>query len=262
MPLELVLENVDALSEELKPFYAKAEDGKFHLNKALAGELTGLKSALDKEREGRKAHAKQLEDLQKQAEKYKDLDPEKAREALKKIQDLEDKKLLDAGKIDELLTQRTERMRLDHEAQLTKLNEALKAKDEALAQQNKHLENLLIDTAINEAAVKSKALPGALDDIRLRVRQIARVEDGKVILRGADGNPVFGSDGKTHETIEGYVTGVLPKQAPHLWAPSSGGGTPPPGGGGPRKERSKMSTEEKTQYIAKYGREQFLALPE
>ena len=51
MALELVVDSIEDVSEELRGFYSEGDDdAKVHLNPALAGEITGLKSALDKER--------------------------------------------------------------------------------------------------------------------------------------------------------------------------------------------------------------------
>jgi hypothetical protein len=55
---------------------------------------------------------------------YKGVDPEKYKQISKQIQDLEDKKLLDAGKVEELLNQKTEKMKNDYETRLEALSKA------------------------------------------------------------------------------------------------------------------------------------------
>lgn len=261
MPLQRELDSLEELNEELRPLYRPREDGKFELLKAVSDEISGLTSALKKEREAASSKARQIEQLQKEASKYKDLDPEKAREALQKIQELEDQQLLTEGKVEELLTKRTERMRLDHEGQLKKLQESITERDQRLEAQQKHLEDLLIDTSIRDAAAKAKVLPSAIDDVLFRARQIFRLENGKVVPRDRDGNLVYGADGKEPETVEGWVSGVLAKQAPHLWGPSSGADASRPGPKG-TKPRSKMTQDEKVQFISQHGREAYLALPD
>ena len=155
-------EEFDKLDEVVKKFYVE-KDGKYLLDAEGVEDVGGLKSALEKER----ASVRKLKsDLQATVDKYKDIDPEKAREAEKKLQDLEDAKLIDAGKVEELLTKRTERMKQDHQNQINEFNknvEALKKENLGL---NGKLSELLIDGSLRQAAIKAGVHESALEDAR------------------------------------------------------------------------------------------------
>jgi hypothetical protein len=102
MPINLEFDSLEGLPDPLKAVLVE-RDGKYVLEGETPDEVKGLKAAHERE----KAQAKKLaDDLKKQAELYKDLDPEKAREALKQIEQLEEQTLMDAGTMDELFENR------------------------------------------------------------------------------------------------------------------------------------------------------------
>ena len=99
MALKAVLtkEEFDGLEDSLKKLYVE-KDGKYLLDAEGVEDVSGLKSALEKER----GTVKKLKaDLQATVDKFKDIDPDKARDAQKKLQDLEDKQMMDEGKVEE-----------------------------------------------------------------------------------------------------------------------------------------------------------------
>ena len=58
MSLKAILDNLDGLSDELKGFYEAGDDGKYRVKVEGLEDSSGLKSALQKERDARKENKK------------------------------------------------------------------------------------------------------------------------------------------------------------------------------------------------------------
>jgi len=226
MALKAVLKTLDGLPEALKALY-KQEGEQFVLDMteediAAHPGAGGLSRALAREREAAKAAKKRLEELE---EKYKDLDPEAARAAIQKELENKDKKLLDEGKLEELIATRTERMRADFDKQLKAQKDALKAAQDSLAATGNQLAEITIFGAVKDAALGKGARKEALVDITNRAREIWKLEEGKPTARKGQ-DPIFGKNGEAL-TITEWVEG-LAQEATYLFEPSKGGN----GGGG------------------------------
>lgn len=83
MALKAIVDNLDGLPADVAKEYSKGEDGKFRLQVTPVGgvaleDISGLQSALGKERENVRKATEQLA-------AFKDIDPAKAREALTKV---------------------------------------------------------------------------------------------------------------------------------------------------------------------------------
>lgn len=85
------------------------------------------------------------------------------------------------------------------------------------------LQVVLIDEAVAKSALKLGAVPGALDDIRARVRGRFRLDDDlQPVATDADGNRIYGEDGKPL-SVENAVHQLTAK-APHLFGRQGGAG--------------------------------------
>lgn len=89
-------------------------------------------------------------------------------------------------------------------------------------------------------------------------------ESGQAVQRDAEGNLVIGKDGKTPYSPAEWLESMR-ETAPH-WFPagasgSGSGGGAKGGGAGPAKVRSQMTTRERSDFIERYGREKYEALP-
>lgn len=206
MSLKAVVDDLNAVPVLLREFYTE-QDGKFVLP------VDGLvpKAKLDEFRANNITLAQERDALRQQ---FDGIDPEKARVLLARVQAEQDKKLIDAGKVDELVAQRVETMRKDFETKLSSET----SKSQKLQGQ---LEGLLIDGAIRDVAVRVGVRPTAIEDVLLRGRSLFKLMDGKAI-------PMQGDDvmyGKTGEamSMEEWL-GTLAASAPHLFEPNRGGG--------------------------------------
>ncbi|MBK0003373.1 hypothetical protein [Erwinia sp. S38] len=191
--------------------------------------------------------------------RFDGIDPDAVKTILQRFSDDEEAKLIAAGKIDEVLDKRTERMRADVEKQIKLANERA---DKAESFSNKFRDRVLGD-AIRGAALKAGALPEASDDLILRAKGTFQLnDDGEAVAVDANGDVLFGKDGKTPLSPVEWAES-LKETAPHLFprAEGSGAGAHKPGGGGGSLKRSEMSSSDKADYIRKHGQQAYLKLP-
>eukprot|EP00659_Diplonema_papillatum_P005151 gene5151-7885_t len=125
---------------------------------------------------------------------FEGLDIAAVKGLLTKVGQDEETKLIAEGKLDEVITRRTERLRTDYDTKLA----AEKARaDKAEQFAAKYSDKVLADS-IRAAAIKAGALPEAAEDIILRARGTFKLsEDGEAIATDRDGEVVYGKDGKT-----------------------------------------------------------------
>ena len=233
MSLKAVVKTLDDVPEEARALYAE-KDGSFHLDiEGIENHpgATSLKNALDREKAERIKRQETIDELKVAAAKFKDIDPDKAREALDKIAEIDDKKLISEGKIEELVEAKVERMRTDFDAQIAAKDKTITELTDSSGVLTHELSDIKIFSAIRDEALENGARPEALDDIVNRGRTIWHLVDGAptAIKVGTDDERIFGKTGDAL-TIPEWV-GTLAAEASHLFNPNSGGGS---GGGDQR----------------------------
>lgn len=203
----------DALPEPTRKFFADEKvyvpDGdNFKLDAEGIEDTSGLKTALQKERDARTQFEK---DLKAEREKFKDVDLDEynALKAEKDSRDTDD--LKSKGKVDELL----ENQRQKYEKLLA--DEKKKSADES-ARLNAELDRVTIDTAFRAAYEKAGVIPDRIDDAVALTRSQAKREDGKLVLYDTDGL-------KLDINIDTYAKEVLKNARPYLYQASANGGT-------------------------------------
>ncbi len=205
MSLKFSVDTLDGVPAEFHSLYAE-KDGKFTLQ--VDGAVP--KARLDEFRNSNVTLKQQNEAL---AAQFDGIDPEVARDLISRAQKEKDKKLIDAGKVDELVEQRVAAMRADND----KIMKALTAERDGAKTQ---LEGLLIDGALRDAAAKAGVRPTAIDDVLLRGRQTFKVVDGKAAAFKGD-EQLFGKDSQPLNVAE--WVGGLSEAAPHLFEPVASG---------------------------------------
>jgi len=226
MALKAILDSLDDVPEEQHGLYTET-DGKFILD--LDGledhpEAAALKSALERAIGRDKESKKKVKELEGEFEKYKDIDPEKAREALEQLQAMGDKKLIEEGKLDELVEQKVERMRAEFATQLEAKDKALGESTDSLEARDTELADIKIFGVLKDAALNKGLKKSALPDIVSR----ARAGDIKWELREGVPTPVkeneivFGKSGDVMTPDEWVETQIV--EAEHLFEPNRGGG--------------------------------------
>ena len=210
MALAYEIEDVTGLPEAVAKEYVKGDDGKYRLD--VPGVVPSSKLV-----EFRDNNIT----LKKELEKFKGIDPSKYSELAKLEQLVADKKLLDEGKIEEIVAGRVGTLKSEYEGQIAE-------RDGKLTTTTRQLESLLIDSAVRSAAAPAEgpqALPTAIDDILLRAKTVFRIVDGVATPLDAKGQVVYGANGTDPMSIGEWMKGLL-KTAPHLFAGSKGGGAP------------------------------------
>lgn len=235
--LELPEEKAAALKEAL------AAKGKEALDQAV----TGLKAKNQELLGTIKTTKGELDQLKGQ---FEGLDIEAVKGLLKKAGEDEETRLIAEGKLDEVVSKRTERLRSDLDKQL----QAEKSRaDKAEAFANQFRDKVLADS-IRSAALKAGALPEASEDIILRARSTFQLnEHGEAVAVDKDGEVIYGKDGKTPLSALEWAES-LRESAPHLWPKAVGAGqTGDKGANGVNKKAPEMSASEKAQFISEHG---------
>jgi len=198
--------------------------------------LDDLTSKLDEFRTNNRNLFNEKKLLVEKMEQFKDVDPEKYQQAVTAMAELEKMKeqnLIDAGKLDEVVAQRTERMRQDFEGKVDALNKQVESLTSERDTYKGKLQSTLIDSSI-QAAVGEVAVPrqGAMRHVLTSAREIWTVDEKGNLVPMQDGKVKYGKDGQnpltTNEWVESFV-----KEASYLFEPNSGGG----GSGGEHQQR-------------------------
>jgi hypothetical protein len=235
MGLKAVLEKADydKLEDAIKKLYVET-DGKFVLDADVEDhpKVGGLKSALEKERKAKGDADKEFKKLKDQ---IGDLDPEKAREALKRVQEMADRKLLDEGKVDELIKLRTDAMQKAHDGQVTALKTQITERDTKLGTVTGRFRQLVLGGSIRDEAVRAGVKKEHIDDVQYRLTQRGvkgvrwdlqddeAAENGVTIVAMEGSNVKYGKDATKTMTL-GEGLELLREEVPGFFEPSNGGG--------------------------------------
>lgn len=242
--------SISEVPEALREHYTEA-DGKA----VLQAEGFVPKTKLDEFRNNNINLSKQVDDFKN---RYGNVDIEAYNAYVEEQQKLKDKKLIEAGQVDQLVEERVDKMKSEYETQLG----GYKTQTEQLQTQ---LAKLVVDNALTEAAAKAGVRTTALEDIMLRGRNVFRMKDGSAVPMDGD-KVIYGKDGVTPMSMPEWL-GELAARAPHLFNPSNGGGAQGNhgnNGGGASSVRSRADLKtaaDKAKYIGDHGMQQYLELP-
>ncbi|MDD5053427.1 MAG: hypothetical protein PHO27_11900 [Sulfuricurvum sp.] len=216
--LKLIVDKIEDVEEKFRELYKRADDGKFHLDAESDPET---KKKVDEFRENNIKLMKEKEDLEKKILEY-GADPAKVKEWQKKVQAIEDKQMIEAGKIDELVEQKVQRMRQEYENQIKALQDAVDVKNQEVSKTHSRLSEVLIDSEITKA-VAGKVRAGAMADILSRGRRVWKLDENGNPIPKENDKVLYGKDGKAQMTFEEWAI-VQMEVAPFLFEPSTGGG--------------------------------------
>lgn len=158
-------------------------------------------------------------------EQWGDLDPEVVRNLMKRMQNDEETRLIAEGKVDEVITRKTDAFKRDHEAKLAAAQKKFEEAENALKERNQKIADLTIGTMVRQVAAESGIVPSAIEDVISRVKGVFTLdEDYNPIARNSDGTLMVGKDAKSPLSISEWLESVRDK-TPHWYQGSSGGGT-------------------------------------
>lgn len=185
MALKAILDKIEDAPESLRDHYTagtaeSGTEGKFVLAVEPVGgfaleDVNGLKTALGKERSTR-------ERLERDVVKFKDIDPDKARDALAKLEELGN--LDPAKEADKIANTKFEAAKSQL---LEKHTGELKTRDERIGFLTQTVESLLVDAAATGALAEAK---GSVELLLPHVRAHTRVKesDGRFVVEVVDGD--------------------------------------------------------------------------
>lgn len=158
---------------------------------------------------------------------FKDIDPKAAREALEKIKKLNSKELLDAGEVDKLKDQISN----EFKAQLTE-------RDNTIATLQNEKNNMLVSDVFKSSTFVREGIAVPLDMFEDSFRKNFKVENGKVVAYGKDGNQLMSKKRIGEYADPEEALQLLVEQHPQkdvIMKANTGSGTGNDGQGGGRK---------------------------
>lgn len=222
MKLKRKVESLDGLPEAIAALYAKAADGSFVLETEGDEDVSGLKSALERQ----KGEMKTLKDALKE---FDGMDPKAIKELLSKFEGDEESQLIKSGKFDVVIEKRVAKMKADFEKKLKTAEETLAATNQKAAKWTQRV----LDGAIREAAAKAGLHQHGTEDAMFRARSMFTLDDDGNAVQVVNGEVVKGKDGKSPFTPSEWLDSMR-ETAPHWFPPTgSGSGAPPQGSGRP-----------------------------
>lgn len=254
MKLQAVVDVIENVPEQYRSAYQQGEDGKFHLTEIELEDVSGLKSALQKERI-------RAGDAEKALKAFEGMDAAELRDLLNRIETDEDMKLIKEGKHDQVFIKKSEKMRQDHQRQIDKLTEEHKAALDAADKRTRLYEGRVLENALRQAAAEvGLHTPAIRDAVREGRMAFVLDDDGNAVQKREDGSIVIGKDGRSPFSPREWLEGMR-AEAPH-WFPAAGSGTGTKqstttnGSGKKTMTRSafdKLPAEEQYKFIRKEG---------
>ena len=266
MSLEATLPSLEEVPEDLHGEYEKTDDG--YRLKILSNytsndkieDISGLKSALQKERDNAKKAAYQLTQFREQ---FGDVDPEKYQALLQQEEKREEEEALKRGEYDKRLNQ----VREKQQAELDKRTA-----------REQHLINVIKESKIDAAVISAlNEMKGSVNLLLPHVKGKMQLieEDGQFVARVVDETGTVRVNGEGKPITAKELVSEMRDQDSFAAAfaadVKSGGGTPAgDGSNGARGKtgaipgdlkRSVMTPRQKVDFIQKFGNDEFLKLP-
>lgn len=195
----------DATRELYKTGVYVADGDNWKLDAEGVEDVSGLKSALQKERDAAKAADAARKALEA---KFKDVDPEKYAQLLAEAETKENDDLKSKGKIDEIIEK--------HNAKLAALK---KEYEEKITAKDTELDRVYIDLRLRKVFEDAGVIADRIDDaVELTKPRAKRNDKGELTLHDQDGSPLDVS-------AEVYAKELLKEKKPWLYQASGAGGS-------------------------------------
>ncbi|MGO4402165.1 DUF6651 domain-containing protein [Achromobacter sp. PAB15] len=249
MTMKLKLdENGHVVVQDGKPVYVQ-DDGK-----EVAFDAAGTVQTISRLNGEAKSHRERAVAAEGRLDAFKGIeDPAAAVKALETVKNLDDKKLVDAGEVEKVKSEVSK----GFQAQI----------DEAraqLVQANQNLASHMIGGSFARSQVIAEKLAVPADLVQARFGSAFKVEDGKVVAYGQDGNKIF-SRSRPGEIAEfDEALDYLIEQYPHKdhilkSSGASGGSSGANGNGGGRHAAGSLADcktdAERVAYLDKVGKQ-------
>lgn len=255
MALPLVVDSLDEITNEAARGAYIEKDGKFHLDIDPPEDTSGLKTALNSERQLRAKHEKQVKAWEKLGKS-----PDEIAEMLEAQRVKEEEAARKAGDFDKILKQHQDKAAQEKAELEAELN-AARASERSAVVGERVLGTLTKYGATEEGA---ELLPERLAN-RIKFETV----DGTRVLKimQADGKtPMAGSAADGTATLDDLVKEAIKKYPSLFKGSGAGGGGKPPegkgGGGSGATKKSDFKTEkERAKFVNEHGLDAYNALP-
>jgi hypothetical protein len=177
MPVKQVFDKKEDAPEWLRSSLLE-QDGKFVFEAELPTETAGLKSALQKERDGKTA-------LEKSLKAFEGIDPEEAKRLKAEAEKIEADKLKSKGDWDAREKQLKEQLAADLQKRETHFQTELKSRDDRIVKLQGSLEKSLIEAQATAAIAAAKGSPELLLPHVMRSVKVVE-ENGEFVARVLD----------------------------------------------------------------------------
>ncbi|MBV7434497.1 hypothetical protein KRX19_05590 [Cardiobacteriaceae bacterium TAE3-ERU3] len=217
----------------------KGDSDKTYTQAELDEIVSGLKSKngelINKQKEAKKA----AQEAQEHLKQFEGIDPDTVKSIIKRFSDDEEAELIKAGKVDEVLNKRTERMQQAHEKEVAKYKAEL---EKANKRAEKFTDRVLADE-IRAAGSETGIHKSAYDDAIYRAKGAFEVnEDGEIVAKEG----VLDSSGKPLTPKAWFED--MKEKAPHWFPAPQGGGLGNNAGGRVSKGNPGGTKEEREAY--------------
>ena len=223
MKLKNFYKKREDIPEGMEQYYEEGDDGYI-----LSTDDKELKDKLSEFRSNNRSLFSKNEELEKKLKGLEGLDPAKYDEALKALDELEDlreKKMIEEGKMDEVLAERTEKMRATYEGKIEGMQRKLEQVTETGSKATIRLNDTLVDSAVHQAISNVGVLrKGAVFDVVHRAKGTWKLDDEQNLVPMKDEKVMYGKDGDNQLTMEEWARDLL-EDAPYLFESSKGAGS-------------------------------------
>jgi len=205
-------------------------------------EMTVAQDTISKLNNEAKTHREAKESALASLKAFEGLDADVARKALKTVEGLDAKTLMESGKVDELKAQIT-----------TQFQEQLKEKDTAFNLLNDKFNSTQINAVFAGSEFVRNNIAVPLDMFQATFKDSFKVEEGKVVAYGKDGNRLLsktqaGEYASADEALQLLVESHSQKDL--ILKANSGSGSGSDGGGGNRPAGVKVVTRAEFEKLA------------
>ncbi|WP_448043802.1 hypothetical protein [Bradyrhizobium liaoningense] len=255
MALPLVVDSLDEVTNEAARGAYVEKDGKFHLDIDPPEDTSGLKTALNSERQLRAKHEKNVKAWEKLGKT-----PEEISDLLEAQRVKDEEAARKAGDFDKILKQHQDKAAQEKAELEAELNAARSSERSAVV--GERVQGALAKAGATEEGIE--LLPDRLAN-RIKFETV----DGTRVLKimQSDGKtPMAGSAADGTATIDDLVKDTI-KKFPSLFKGSGagGGGKPPEGkgggGSGATKKSDFKSEKERSKFVNEHGLEAYTKLP-
>lgn len=175
-------------------------------------------------------------------EQWGDLDPEVVKNLVTRMKNDEETKLIAEGKIDEVISRKTDAYKKDSEAKLAATHKKLEEAETRAKELQSKIADLTIGSMVRQVAAEQRIVPSAVEDVIGRVRGVFQLDENfNPVARNSDGTLLVGKDAKSPMSIAEWLEGMKEK-TPHWYEGSAGAGSH--GAGGRPSGRITITKEE------------------